>query len=270
MNRINKLFKEKKNRILSIYFTAGYPSLDDTLAIVRHLEEAGADMIEIGIPFSDPVADGHTIQESNQVALDNGMTLKLLFEQLEILREQVQIPVILMGYINPVLQYGMEAFCKKCAKIGIDGVIFPDLPIEVYQKEYQSLFEQYDLHNTFLITPQTSEDRIRKIDQLTSGFIYMVSSASVTGAKASFSDQQQEYFERIKKMKLNNPKLIGFGISNHSTFTSACQNANGAIIGSAFIKMLASSNHLESDIHQFIKSIKEPQTSNLKPRTKTS
>ena len=255
MNRINKLFENKTDHILSVYFTAGYPSLNDTVAIAKYLDHAGADLIEIGIPFSDPVADGPTIQESNQVALENGMTMKLLFEQLAGLRSEVTIPVILMGYINPVLQFGMKAFCKKCQDVGVDGVIFPDLPIEVYQKEYQSLFEQYGLHNTFLITPQTTEGRIRKIDELTSGFIYMVASASVTGAKSDVSDVQEAYFERIKNMKLTNPKLIGFGISNRNTFESACANANGAIIGSAFINMIKSSTDLEKDITQFCKEI---------------
>jgi len=257
MNQINILFAKKKEDILSIYFTAGYPSLSDTLPIAQYLDQSGVDMIEIGIPFSDPVADGPTIQESNQVALDNGMTLKLLFQQLAALRSQVTIPVILMGYINPILQYGMEEFCKKCAEIGIDGVIFPDLPIDVYQREYQSLFEKYGLHNTFLITPQTSEERIRKIDHLTSGFIYMVSSASVTGAKTSVSNEQQEYFERINQMNLRNPQLIGFGISNYSTFVSACNNASGAIVGSAFIKILGEADNLEISIKQFIKGVKE-------------
>lgn len=255
MNRINKLFKEKNSEILSIYFTAGYPSLDNTISIAQYLDKTGVDMIEIGIPFSDPVADGATIQKSNQAALDNGMTLKLLFEQLAELRSQVSIPVILMGYINPILQYGMEKFCVKCTEIGIDGVIFPDLPIDVYQREYQPLFEKYDLHNTFLITPQTSEERIRKIDQLTSGFIYMVSSASITGAKTTVSNEQQEYFKRIQQMNLRNPQLIGFGISNHSTFVSACKNANGAIVGSAFIKMLADTDDLKTGISQFIQTL---------------
>lgn len=256
MNRINKLFNEKNEQILNIYFTAGYPTLKDTLNIAEYLEQSGADMIEIGIPFSDPVADGPTIQESNQTALHNGMTLQLLFEQLTELRTRVSIPVILMGYINPVLQYGMVDFCEKCKEIGIDGVIFPDLPLNVYQNEYQALFEQHELHNTFLITPQTSEERIRKIDQLTSGFIYMVSSASVTGAKSSVSDQQEVYFERIKKMNLKNPLLIGFGISNRITFEKACDNANGAIVGSAFIKMLGSTDNLEAGITQFVQRIK--------------
>lgn len=255
MNRINKLFKEKQQRILSIYFTAGYPSLSDTLSIATHLEKAGVDMIEIGIPFSDPVADGPTIQRSNQIALENGITLELLFEQLKTLREQVTMPVILMGYLNPILQYGVKEFCEKCVEVGVDGVIFPDLPIDVYQREYQSLFEKHKLHNTFLITPQTSQERILKIDQMTAGFIYMVSSASVTGAKASVSADQEAYFDRIKEMKLQNPQLIGFGISNHNTFEKACMNANGAIVGSAFIKMLGEADHLEGAIMNFTQSL---------------
>jgi len=256
MNRIDKLFKEKEGRILSIYFTAGFPELKDTLGIAEKLENAGADMIEIGIPFSDPIADGPTIQESNKKALDNGMTINLLFEQLEKLRETVSIPVILMGYINPVLQYGFEQFCKKCEACGIDGLILPDLPIDVYASEYKDTCEKYGLHNVFLITPQTSEKRIRQIDNETHGFIYMVSSASTTGAQDSFGDKQTTYFKRIKQMKLSNPTLVGFGISNSQTFMSACENSNGAIIGSAFIKLLASSKDLTKDINSFIKEIK--------------
>ena len=255
-NRIDQLFTTTQEKILSIYFTAGYPSLDDTQAIVQYLDKAGVNMIEIGIPFSDPVADGTTIQQSNQIALDNGMTLKLLFKQLAKIRERINIPVILMGYINPVLQYGMEAFCEKCTQIGVDGVIFPDLPIDVYQKQYQALFEQHGLYHVFLITPQTSEYRIRKIDQLTSGFIYMISSASVTGAKASISDQQEAYFERIKQMELKNPTLIGFGISNQNTFEKACKHANGAIVGSAFLKMLKNAKNLQTSICRFVQELK--------------
>jgi tryptophan synthase alpha chain len=230
--------------------------VDDTRSIATHLEQAGADLIEIGIPFSDPVADGPTIQRSNQIALENGMTLKRLFEQLKTLRSQVSIPVILMGYINPILQYGMTEFCEKCVEVGVDGVIFPDLPMDVFQREYQALFEKHNLHNTFLITPQTSEQRILKIDQMTSGFIYMVSSASVTGAKVDVSADQEAYFERIKQMNLQNPQLIGFGISNQSTFEKACMNANGAIVGSAFIKMLSEAEDLEIGIKEFVKEMR--------------
>ncbi|MEP2772660.1 MAG: tryptophan synthase subunit alpha [Fulvivirga sp.] len=256
MNRIDKLFKEKEGRILSIYFTAGFPELKDTLGIAEKLENAGADMIEIGIPFSDPIADGPTIQESNKKALDNGMTINLLFKQLEKLRETVSIPVILMGYINPVLQYGFEQFCRKCEACGIDGLILPDLPIDVYASDYKEICENHGLHNVFLITPQTSQGRIKQIDNETHGFIYMVSSASTTGAQDSFGETQTTYFKRIKQMKLSNPTLVGFGISNNQTFMSACENSNGAIIGSAFIKLLASSKDLTKDINSFIKEIK--------------
>jgi len=255
MNRLNKLFKEKQKRILNIYFTAGYPSLNDTMQIAKALEESGADLIEIGMPYSDPVADGPTIQESNQRSLDNGMTVELLFEQLANLRQAVKIPVILMGYFNPVMQYGVERFCQRCKEIGIDGLIIPDLPLAVYERDYQKTFEANGLSNVFLITPQTSDERINKIDQLSSSFIYMVSSASVTGAKQVVSQDQQTYFERINQLQLSSPKLIGFGISNGDTFDAACRNANGAIIGSAFIKMLNDSKDLENDIKRFCKNI---------------
>ena len=258
MNRINKLFKGKKN-ILSIYFTAGFPKLHDTTVIIDELKKSGADMIEIGIPFSDPLADGPTIQHSSEVALKNGMSLKLLFEQLATLQatsHKSQVPLILMGYLNPVLQFGFENFCKKAKETGIDGVILPDLPIDEYLNEYKSIFEKYDLKNIFLITPQTSEKRIRYIDNNSDGFIYMVSSSSTTGVKDGIDTEKQKYFSRIKKMNLKNPLMIGFGISDKSSFTKACEYANGAIIGSAFIKAIEDSNDLQKDIHNFIKNIK--------------
>ena len=255
-NRIETLFEEKKEGILSVYFSAGFPRLNDTVSIMKCLEESGADIIEVGIPFSDPVADGPTIQESNKVALDNGISLKLIFEQLARIREEVKIPIILMGYINPVLQYGINPFCEKCAEIGIDGMILPDLPMQEYLDEYKETFEANGLLNIFLITPQTSESRIRDIDANSSGFIYMVSSASTTGAKSGISTDQIAYFERIKSMNVKNPRLIGFGISNNETFDHACKNASGAIIGSAFIDVLRGSTNLEKDIAAFIKSVK--------------
>ncbi len=237
MNRINqKLIEDKK--ILSIYFTAGYPNLNDTISIIQELEKSGVDMIEIGLPFSDPLADGPTIQASSTQALHNGMTTNLLFQQLTTIRETVQIPLLIMGYFNPILQYGVEAFCKKCAEIGIDGLIIPDLPINIYVENYKSIFEKYGLINVFLITPQTSEDRIRYIDSVSEGFIYMVSSASVTGKVSDFGTVEQDYFERISKMNLKNPQIVGFGISNKTTFQQATKSAKGAIIGSAFIKYL--------------------------------
>src|SRR5690554_1985729 len=198
MNRIDKLFKEKSNNILSIYFTAGYPKLNDTLPIVKAVEEAGADIIEIGVPYSDPVADGPTIQDSNKQALDNGMTMKLLFSQIQDMRKEINIPVILMGYLNPIIQFGMEAFCKKCKDVGVDGIIVPDLPMRQYLDEYKELFDAYDLRNTFLISPQTSEKRIREIDEFSDGFIYMVSSHSITGAKSGITQAQIDYFSAVK------------------------------------------------------------------------
>jgi len=257
VNRIDKLFKESPENILSIYFTAGYPKITDTPKIIRLLEKSGADMIEIGIPFSDPVADGPTIQDSNKVALENGMTLEKLFEQINDLRQDVSIPVVLMGYINPVLQYGFEKFCKKAKEVGVDGLILPDLPIEVFIEEYKTICDKYGLKNTFLITPQTTEERIRLIDEKSDGFIYMVSSASTTGAKNSFGSEVSDYFNRVNAMNLRSPKLVGFGISNKETFDSAAQHSNGAIIGSAFIKLLAQSTNMEKDIKDFIKNIKE-------------
>ena len=236
-NRItNKLNKEGK--LLSIYFTAGYPELGDTIQIIQDLEKNGVDMIEIGLPFSDPLADGPTIQKSSTAALKNGMTSEILFEQLATIRESVSIPLIIMGYFNPMLQYGVKAFCQKCQEIGIDGLIIPDLPVDVYHEKYQSIFEQYGLINVFLITPQTSEERIRFIDSVSKGFIYMVSSASVTGSKSGFGQEQQKYFQRIASLSLANPQIVGFGIKDSDTFQTATKNAKGAIIGSAFIKHL--------------------------------
>jgi tryptophan synthase alpha chain len=237
MNRIKQKLQENK-KLVSIYFTAGYPSLNDTVSILKQLEESGVDMVEIGLPFSDPLADGPTIQNSSTKALENGMTTKLLFEQLKNIREAVTIPLIIMGYLNPIMQFGVEAFCKKCAEVGIDGLIIPDLPVQEYASSYKSIFEKYNLINVFLITPQTSENRIRFIDSISEGFIYMVSSASVTGAKNSFGDGQLEYFERIAQMNLKTPQIVGFGISNKNTFELATTYAKGAIIGSAFINYL--------------------------------
>lgn len=237
MNRITQKLRENK-KLLSIYFSAGYPKLADTVTIIEELEQSGVDMIEIGLPFSDPLADGPTIQESSTAALKNGMSTALLFEQLQDIRKTVTIPLIVMGYFNPMLQYGVEAFCKKCHEIGIDGLIMPDLPLDVYQEEYEGIFKKYGLINIFLITPQTSEKRIREIDAASNGFIYMVSSASTTGAKSGFGEAQDAYFERISAMELSNPQIVGFGISNAATFNAATKNAKGAIIGSAFIKHL--------------------------------
>ena len=256
MNRIEKLFSTKSQRVLNVYFTAGYPQLNDTVAIMQALESSGADLIEIGIPFSDPIADGPTIQASNDVALANGMTLKLLMEQLKDDRQKVNLPIILMGYINPIVQFGIEKFCEKCQEVGVDGLILPDLPMFEYLEVYKPIFEQHGLLNIFLITPQTAEARVREIDSNSSGFIYMVSSASTTGAKTGISAEQEAYFQRIKSMNLKNPTLIGFGISNKETFDKACENANGAIIGSAFIKVLAQEGDMISNIKTFIDQVK--------------
>ncbi len=257
-NRINQSFQEGKKGLLSVYYTAGYPALGDTMEIARSLEEAGADLIEIGMPFSDPIADGPTIQESNNIALKNGMTIDTLFHQLEGLREEVTIPVILMGYINPVIQYGVEKFCASCEKVGIDGLILPDLPMKEYLEDYKALFDRHGLKNIFLITPQTSESRIREIDAATDGFIYMVSSASTTGAKEGFGEDQIQYFKRIHAMGLKNPLLVGFGISNHATYSIVSEHADGAIIGSAFIRLLQEANDKPEAIKQFINDIKRP------------
>ena len=235
MNRINKKLKEGK-KILSIYFTAGYPAINDTVTIIQNLEKSGVDLIEIGLPFSDPLADGPTIQASSTQALKNGMTTKLLFEQLKDIRKSVQIPLLVMGYFNPMLQYGVEAFCKQCQEIGIDGLIIPDLPVDEYHDKYKAIFENYGLINVFLITPQTADERINFIDSISNGFIYMVSSASVTGSQKGFGNTQTNYFKRIADMQLKNPQIVGFGISNKETFTQATEHTNGAIIGSAFIK----------------------------------
>ena len=256
MNRIDKLFKEKKNNILSVYFTAGYPQSDSTITIIRALAEYGADMIEIGIPFSDPMADGPVIQRSNEQALKNGMTLKLLFNQLIDIRNEVKIPILLMGYLNPVIQFGVESFCRQCSKAGIDGVILPDLPPAVYVKEYRTIFNRYDLYNILLISPQSSAERVKDIDQLSRGFIYMVSSSSVTGSRGNFTDEQMSYFKRTGEMNLENPCLIGFGISDHNTFINAGKYARGGIIGSAFVKILAKDGNLKENVGQFIREIR--------------
>lgn len=256
MNRIDKLFSEKKNNILSIYFTAGYPQLNSTTHIIRTLADAGADMIEIGIPFSDPMADGPVIQDSNQVALRNGMNLKLLFNQLSDIRKEVNIPLLLMGYLNPVLQFGVGNFCKACNQAGIDGVIIPDLPPKIYTGEYSSVFDNQNLYNILLISPQSSDERILALDKMSKGFIYIVSSSSVTGTRNSFSDEQISYFSRVKKMDLKNPCLIGFGISNHQTFVSACKYSRGGIIGSGFVKTLGKEGNTTENIIRYMNEFK--------------
>ena len=237
MNRILSKLQEPK-KILSIYFSAGYPSLNDTVQIIQDLEKNGVDLIEIGLPFSDPLADGPTIQASSTAALENGMTTKVLFDQLLHIRKSVTIPLIIMGYFNPIFQFGVENFLKKCQETGIDGLIIPDLPANVYANQYKELFEKYTILNIFLITPQTPDDRIRYIDSVSNGFIYMVSSAAVTGNASGFGSVQEDYFERINNLQLTNPQIVGFGINNKTTFDQATKQAKGAIIGSAFIKNL--------------------------------
>jgi tryptophan synthase alpha chain len=257
MNRIQQLFENKQKDILNIYFTAGFPNLEDTETIILTLAEAGVDLIEIGMPYSDPLADGETIQESSQVALSNGMKVNLLFEQVQAAREKTQTPLILMGYFNQVMQYGERAFFEKCKAVGIDGLILPDLPIYEYETFYQSILEELDLGISFLITPQTEEERVIKMDELSKGFIYMVSNASITGAKRDITEEQEAYFNRINEMDLKTPRLIGFGISNHATFKTACAYANGAIIGSAFIKALQNGKGvLKDEINKFVDWIK--------------
>ena len=238
MNRINQLFSNQRKDLLSIYFCAGTPTLDGTADVIRTLEQHGVNMIEIGIPFSDPMADGIVIQNAATQALRNGMSLRLLFSQLKEIRKDVTIPLVLMGYLNPIMQFGFEAFCRECAACGIDGVIIPDLPFRDYQEQYRSIAEKYDIKVIMLITPETSEERIREIDAHTDGFIYLVSSAATTGAQSNFDEQKQAYFRKIEEMNLNNPRMVGFGISNKATFQAACENASGAIIGSRFVTLL--------------------------------
>lgn len=254
MNRIHEKLGQN-HKLLSIYFTAGYPKLDDTVEILQQLEKNGVDFMEIGLPFSDPLADGPTIQASSQTALKNGMTTDLLFRQLKDIRKTVSIPLILMGYFNPVLQFGVENFCRKCAEIGIDGLILPDLPLAEYEEHYAEIFRKYNLINIFLITPQTSEERIWQIDAASEGFIYMVSSAGVTGSSSGFGEEQENYFKKIASLSLKNPQIVGFGINNSETFQQATQNAKGAIIGSAFIKILSEKGI--AGISSFISAIRE-------------
>ncbi len=258
MNKLNTLLRHKKE-LLSIYFTAGYPKLNSTIPILRALEKAGTDFVEIGMPFSDPLADGPVIQNSSTQALNNGMSLKVLFRQLADIKESVSMPLILMGYLNPVLRMGMENFIQKCVETGISGVIIPDLPLESYLEKYELLFREAGISNIFLITPQTPEARIRKLDEASTTFLYMVSSAAVTGARKGLSLQQTDYFERIRQMKLKHPQLVGFGISNYDTFSKVCRYANGAIVGSAFIRLLEQQGEDADTIVNFIKKLRYPE-----------
>lgn len=256
MNRIQSLFETKKNNIFSVYFTAGYPRLDDTLPVLRALQAKGIDMVEIGIPFSDPMADGPVIQESSTQALRNGMSLRRLFEQLSGVRNEITIPLLFMGYLNPIMQYGFERFCRDCVATGIDGMVIPDLPFADYLADYKPVADRYGLSIIMLISPETSDERIRQIDRHTNGFLYAVSSASTTGARSSFNEQQQAYFRRIHSMQLNNPHLIGFGISNRATFEAATAHAPGAIIGSRFIQLLQSEPTVEQAVERLWEEVK--------------
>lgn len=247
MNRINKLFAEKKKGVLSVYFTAGYPTLDSTMENLIELSNAGVDFIEVGVPFSDPLADGPVIQHSCQKALENGMSVRKMFEQLKDLRQHTQVPVILMGYINPILQFGFENYCKKSKEVGVDGFIIPDLPLGEYLSDFKPIAEKYELECFNLITPATSDERIRFIDSVSNGFIYMVSSTSTTGPQSSFASQEV-YFDRIQAMNLKNPTMVGFGISNKATCDSACSHSSGAIVGSAYIKAIEETDNIKQAV----------------------
>ena len=254
MNRINKLFQDSPKNLLSSYFCAGWPTLEGTANVIRTLERNDVHMIEIGIPFSDPMADGIVIQNAATQALRNGMSLRLLFEQLRDIRNDVHIPLVFMGYLNPIMQFGFESFCRKCVECGIDGVIIPDLPFKDYEETYKPIADRYDIRVIMLITPETSETRVREIDEHTDGFIYMVSSAATTGAQKDFDAQKQAYFKKIQDMHLRNPRMVGFGISNKQTFDAACANSSGAIIGSRFVTLL---NEHEGDAEKAITQLKE-------------
>ncbi|MBO5026131.1 MAG: tryptophan synthase subunit alpha [Bacteroidaceae bacterium] len=257
MNRINNLFQTKKHGILSIYFCAGHPTLEKTADTIKTLEKNGIDMIEIGIPFSDPMADGKVIQNAATKALKNGMSLRTLFSQLSGIRKEVNIPLILMGYLNPIMQFGFDKFCIRCVECGIDGVIIPDLPFKDYLETYKPIADKYDIRIIMLITPETSEERIRFIDEHTDGFIYMVSSAATTGAQKEFDDAKQAYFNRIDRMNLRHPRMIGFGISNKQTLSSAMKNASGAIIGSKFVTLYEETGDAEKAINRLYEILEE-------------
>jgi len=262
MNRLDKLFSEKNTGLLNVYCTAGYPLLESTPQVLKALQQYGADIIELGIPYSDPIADGPVIQQSNMQALQNGMNIQLLFEQLKDARTTLHTPLILMGYMNPILQFGMEKFCAAAAQVGVDGVILPDLPMHEYETQYQQYFKQHDIKFIFLVTPETSIERIKKIDQLSSGFVYAVSSSSTTGYVNNHTDSttntnQEAYFKKLKQLNLNNPIMVGFGIHNKESFQAACKYTNGAIIGSAYIHAIQFSKDLAATSKDFINSIKD-------------
>ena len=259
MNRIKELFQRKNKDVLSFYFTAGFPELNSTMNVLLSLQKNGVDMIEVGMPFSDPLADGPVIQHSSKIALHNGMNLDLLFEQTKDMRKHITMPLVLMGYLNPLLQYGVEKFLQRASTNGFDALIVPDLPIREYELHYKASFEKYKIKNIFLVTPDTPKERIHKIDTLSDAFIYLVSTSGTTGAKTNISHEQQDYFKRIASYQLKNPLLAGFGISNRDTFDKACAHTNGAIIGSAFIKALEQNKDTEQAIKNFVTSIKQTE-----------
>ncbi len=254
-NRFDEAFS-KGNKVLNIYFTAGYPRLNDTRTILKELQNVGVDMVEIGMPFSDPLADGPTIQASSGIAIDNGMTIKVLFDQLKGMRGEITIPVVLMGYINPVMQYGVEEFCKSCAEVGVDGLIIPDLPLSLYLKKYKKYFDQYGIKNVLLVTPQTSDERIKEIDENSDSFVYMVSTASTTGKDGANINHAKEYFDRVESLGLKNKRLIGFNVKDQASYEFAASNSDGAIIGSAFVKAISKEGELKENIQEFIKGIR--------------
>jgi tryptophan synthase alpha chain len=254
MSRIKELFQRKKNNVLNVYCTAGYPKLDSTVEVMQSLQQNGADLIELGMPYSDPLADGPVIQASGNIALHNGMSIKKLFEQLKDFRKSISVPVILMGYMNPVLQYGFEKFCEDASEVGIDGLILPDLPEYEFETEYGAIIKKYNLDFIFLVTPETSKERVKKLDELSSGFLYAVSSSSITGTDKNFSTVET-YLEKLQSLKLKNPILVGFGIKDKETFTDACKYSNGAIIGTAYIKALENSADINASTKEFLNKI---------------
>lgn len=264
MNRLDQLFQKKSHDLLNLYATAGYPHQDSLLEIAPALEAAGVDLMEVGMPYSDPLADGPTIQQSSQVAIKNGMHLALLFEQIRTIRETVNVPIILMGYLNQVLQFGKERFLDGCVDAGVDGLILPDLPLHEFEAEYKTALEERDLRISFLLTPETPEGRIRKIDALSSGFVYMVSRSSITGGQQAMTAVQTGYFERIEAMQLQQPRMIGFGISDHQSFALACRYAHGGIIGSAFLRAIAAVDDLPGAVEAFVEGIRSPPESGQK------
>lgn len=257
MNRIQEILSADSKPLLSVYFTAGFPHRDDTMILLKQLQQSGVSLVEIGMPFSDPLADGPVIQHSSQVALRNGMTLELLFEQLKDMRKEIRIPVLLMGYLNPVLQFGMDQFVRMAAETGVDGVILPDLPLEVYETEYAEMFRAASLDLVFLVTPETEAERLQRIDEWSTAFIYAVSSSSTTGKNTNL-DAQQDYFKRLSDGHLRHPVMVGFGIRDHETFRAATRYARGAIIGTAFIQAIENSPDLGHSVHEFICSILQP------------